>query len=67
MPREPLRQSYLFIPAEVFLRVLRELNVIGRIGIDEIVGLERQLFEIHTHKVPLREGGGVFCEIRFDS
>ena len=64
MPRQLLRQPYLFVPAKIFLRVLRELDVIGRIRIDEVVSLQWDLFEINAHELPLREGRDVFRKIR---
>ncbi|MGA9724001.1 MAG: hypothetical protein WBQ86_16195 [Candidatus Binatus sp.] len=65
MARQTFGQPYLLVPAKVFLRVMRELNVIGRIRIDKVTGLQWELFEIPTRKLPLREGRDVLSKIRF--
>lgn len=60
MPCQALCQPYLIVPAKGFFRVLRKLNIIGRVCIDEITSLERDLFEVSTRKLPLRECRDVF-------
>jgi hypothetical protein len=65
MMRQPFGQPYLIVPGEVFLRVMRELNVIGRIRVDEVSRLDREFFKIRAHELPLRECRHVFAEIRF--
>src|SRR5258706_13767083 len=65
MPRQQFGQPYLVVPAKVFLRVLRKLDVIRRISVNKIAGLQRYLFEIRAHEVPVRECRDVLCEISF--
>ena len=65
MPCEPSCQSYLILPREVLLGVLRELDVVGRVGIDEIVRFQLDLFEVTTAKIPVRENRSILGEILF--
>src|SRR3954470_3493564 len=46
VPGEPRRRAHLIVPGKAFLRVVRELDVVWRIGVDEIVGGDRQPLEV---------------------
>ena len=46
MAREELGQAHLLVPAEALPGILRELDVVGRVGVDEIARLELQRLEI---------------------
>src|SRR5437588_2304457 len=63
MPCEPTRQPYLILPREVLLGILRELDVVGRVGINKIVGFQIDLFEITTAKLPVRENRPILGEL----
>ena len=55
MAREKLGKAHLFVPAEGFFGILRELDVVGRVGVDEVARIERQRLEITGREVPLFE------------
>src|SRR5260370_15390427 len=63
MAREKLRQPHPLVPAELLLRILREFDVVGRVGIDEIARFEFQSLEVASRKVPSLERRPVGGEV----
>ncbi len=63
MRGEPVDEPDLVVPGEPLLGVLRELHVVGRVGVDEVPLLERNLLEVHADEVPAREGSPVAREV----
>src|ERR1700730_15798197 len=65
MPREPLGGSHLLVPAEPLFGVARELYIIRRIRVDEVIGLKCDRFKVGVHKIPIRKaltiGSAVPC------
>ena len=55
MPREPLSGSNLVVPAEAPFRIRRELDVVGRVSVDEVARLERDLLEVRAQERPFPE------------
>ena len=53
MLRQQFRSAHLLIPAERFLRILSELNIVGRIGINKIFWIECQSLETSNTKLPI--------------
>ena len=51
--REPRGRPLLIIPGEPALRVVRELDIVGRIGIDEVVTLERNRLDVADGEGPI--------------
>src|SRR6266478_1505453 len=52
MASQPLRRPHLLIPPEHLLGVLGELDVIRRVGIDEIIRAQGNRLKIEIHEVP---------------
>src|SRR5271170_944439 len=65
MAYEKSHQPHLIVPAKILLRVAGELNVVGRIGIDEVVLLEFNRIEVAALEVPSRERRHVFREVGY--
>src|SRR5438094_6103714 len=63
MLREPFGSSDLLLPSEPVLRILPELDVVRRIGVDKIVWLQRNGFEVHVSKFEPIEGRDVVAEV----
>src|SRR5260370_25019998 len=63
MAREKSHQPLLLVPAELLLRILREFDVVGRVGIDEIARFEFQSLEVAGRKVPSLERRAVGGEV----
>src|SRR5581483_9511285 len=55
MLRKPFRRAFLFFPAEAAFRILREFNIVRRVGVDEIVVLHGQIFEVAVREFKSRE------------
>ena len=53
MRRQALRRAHLIVPAKTSGAVGSELDIVGRIGIDEISRLDREIIEIATGKDPV--------------
>ena len=53
----------LIIPGKTAGAISCELNIVGWISIDEIVSLNRQLFQIETGEVPASKHFLVGCEV----
>src|SRR5260370_10414844 len=60
---EPSGRPLLIRPRESVLRVLRELYVIGRIGIDEITTGQRDCFHVNIRERPARKDVSVLREV----
>src|SRR2546429_2438770 len=63
MFEQPFRSTYLFVPAEDFLRVLRELHVIRRVGINEISRAQRHRLKVPARKIPFGKHLAIFSEV----
>ena len=63
MTRQQSRCPLLIAPREPAARVLRELGVVRRIGIDEIIGFERKTLDIAGRERPLGERFAIGREI----
>ena len=55
MAREPLGDADLIVPAEAAFRVVRELDVVGRIGVDEVGRPEIDVLEVAAGERPARQ------------
>ncbi len=47
MASQQFGQPYLISPREAIARVLCELNVIWRVGVDKDIGIQLQLVKMH--------------------
>ena len=63
MPCQPLGEAHLIVPPEAILSVLGELDIVGRVGVDEVVRLERDPVEIETRELPVSKDGAVGREV----
>lgn len=61
--REHLRRRDLVLSVEPVLRVLGKLDVVRRVGVNEVIALERHLQEVTVLKVPARERRLVLGEV----
>ena len=52
MPCEPFRQPHLIVPAKAVFGILREFDIIWRIGINKIVVFNRNFFKVTTLESP---------------
>ena len=55
MAREPLGEAHVIVPGEALGPILGEGGVVGRIGIDEIIGVKAQFAEVGGGEAPGRE------------
>src|SRR5215469_5723284 len=55
MLTQPTCEPYLLVPAEVLPRVLSELDIVGRISVDEISFGELDRFKVATTEGPFRK------------
>jgi hypothetical protein len=58
-----IRDADLISPREPLFRVRGELDVIGRVGVDEVIRIEDHPLEVATCEPPSRESGCVFLEM----
>ena len=63
MASEPLDQADLIVPTESAGGVLGELDVVGRIRIDEVMLLEAETFKIPELKGPVRKGLSIVVKV----
>src|SRR5712692_507679 len=63
MRREPLGEPHLLRPSELLLRILRELDVVRRVGIDEIALANREALEVARTELPVREHAAIGAEV----
>ncbi len=63
VPGEPFGGSHLLLPAETLFRITRELNVIRRIRVDEVIGLKCDCFKVGVHKIPIRKALTIGSEV----
>ena len=63
MPGQPFRCSLLIAPGKTSLAVGREFNVVRRIGIDEVVGLETQLLKVNVAEIPITQPGLILIKV----
>ena len=64
MRSQQRRRAHLIFPGETARAVGRELHVVRRICIDEVISFERQCFQIPASKLPSRKEFSVLVEIR---
>ena len=50
---EPMGEPDLVVPVEASCGILRELDIVGRVGVDEVVVFDWEGFEVTEVKVPL--------------
>ena len=60
---EPFGRSFLIVPRKAVFRVMRELDIVGWIGVNEIVAVERNDFNIGAGERSIREHVSVRCEV----
>ena len=65
MFRKPFRRPNLIIPSEAVFCVLREFYVVGRIGVNEVVRLNRDMIEGRVYKFPIGEYWSICQESAF--
>jgi hypothetical protein len=53
----------LVLPSDPARRVLRKLDVVGRVSVDEVVRLEVYLLDITGHENPARESFTIFRQV----
>jgi hypothetical protein len=55
MSRQPLCRAFLIFPIKAVLTIRRELNIVGRVGINEIVGLYWNRSDVVGSEQPFSE------------